>query len=92
RHVEKQRTKIKMAFRLLKSTSYQNILERGFVLALGKENKPIKRLVQFPKTGQINLRFFDGEINVSICNSVSKSLPKPKRLKRQQEDDQGMLF
>ncbi|MCL6229296.1 exodeoxyribonuclease VII large subunit [Bartonella bilalgolemii] len=91
RNVEKQRVQIEMAFRLLKSTSYQSILERGFVLALGQENKPIKRLVQFPRTGQISLRFFDGEVNVSTCNSVSKNFPKSKCLKRQ-KDDQGTLF
>ncbi|ATO57793.1 exodeoxyribonuclease VII large subunit [Bartonella sp. 1-1C] len=93
RNVEKKRTQIKMTFRLLKSTSYQSILERGFVLALEQENKPIKRLAQFPKTGQISLRFFDGKINVSTCNSVSKNVPKPKkRLKQWQDDDQGTLF
>nr|CBI78827.1 exodeoxyribonuclease VII large subunit [Bartonella sp. AR 15-3] len=91
RNVEKQRVQIEMAFRLLKSTSYQSILERGFVLALGQENNPIKRLVQFPRTGQISLRFFDGEVNVSTCNSVSKNSPNSKQLKRQ-KDDQGTLF
>ncbi|WP_407965281.1 exodeoxyribonuclease VII large subunit [Bartonella sp. C271] len=91
RNVEKQRVQIEMAFRLLKSTSYQSILERGFVLALGQKNEPIKRLVQLPRTGEISLRFFDGEINVSTCNSVSKNLPNSKRLKRQ-KDGQGTLF
>ncbi|CBI75963.1 exodeoxyribonuclease VII large subunit [Bartonella clarridgeiae 73] len=91
RSVEKQRVQIEMAFRLLKNTSYQSILERGFVLALGQENKPIKRLVQFPRAVKISLRFFDGEINVSTCNSAPKQFPKPRRLK-QQRDDQGTLF
>ncbi|AQX27563.1 MULTISPECIES: exodeoxyribonuclease VII large subunit [unclassified Bartonella] len=91
RSIEKQRTQIEMTFRLLKNTSYQSILERGFVLALGQENKPIKRLVQFPRTGQVSLQFFDGEINVSTCNSAFKQFPKSKRLKNQ-KDDQGTLF
>ncbi|MGL2348862.1 exodeoxyribonuclease VII large subunit [Helicobacter pylori] len=87
RNVEKQRAQAEMAFRLLKSTSYQNILERGFVLALGQDNRPVKRLVQLPKTGQMSLRFFDGEISVSTLNCASKN----KRIK-QQKDDQGTLF
>ncbi|UTO27786.1 exodeoxyribonuclease VII large subunit [Bartonella harrusi] len=91
RNVEKQRAELEVAFRLLKSTSYQNILERGFVLALGQENKPIKRLVQLPETGQINLRFFDGEINVLTHDHAFNRSSKSKRLKSNQ-DDQGTLF
>ncbi|WP_455473852.1 exodeoxyribonuclease VII large subunit [Bartonella sp. B30(2025)] len=91
RIVEKQRAQAELAFRLLKNTSYQSILERGFVLALEKNNKPIKRLVQFPKTGSINLRFFDGEISVSPQNHDSSRSPKSKHIKPKQ-DDQGTLF
>ncbi|EJF78743.1 exodeoxyribonuclease 7 large subunit [Candidatus Bartonella washoeensis Sb944nv] len=91
RNVEKQRAQIEVAFRLLRSTSYQNILERGFVLALGQENKPIKRLVQFPESGQVNLRFFDGEISVSTHDHVLNRSSKSKRVKSKQ-DDQEMLF
>ncbi|GAA5108273.1 exodeoxyribonuclease VII large subunit [Bartonella jaculi] len=91
RNVEKKRAQIEVASRLLRSTSYQNILERGFVLALGQENKPIKRLVQFPETGQINLRFFDGEIRVSTHDHVLNQSSKSKRIKSKQ-DDQGTLF
>ncbi|WP_273756787.1 exodeoxyribonuclease VII large subunit [Bartonella sp. MM73XJBT] len=89
--VEKQRAQIDVAFRLLKSTSYQNILERGFVLALGQENKPVKRLVQFPETGQVNLRFFDGDVSVVTEGSVLNKRSKHKQIK-QQDDDQGTLF
>ncbi|EJF77494.1 exodeoxyribonuclease 7 large subunit [Bartonella sp. DB5-6] len=90
-NVEKQRAQLEVAFRLLKSTSYQNILERGFVLALGQDHKPIKRLVQFPETGQINLRFFDGEISLSTRDHVLNRSLKSKRIKSKQ-DDQGTLF
>ncbi|WP_273720966.1 MULTISPECIES: exodeoxyribonuclease VII large subunit [unclassified Bartonella] len=89
--VEKQRAQIDVAFRLLKSTSYQNILERGFVLALGQENKPIKRLVQFPETGQVKLRFFDGDVSVVTEGSALNKRSKHKQIK-QQDDDQGTLF
>ncbi|WP_336279566.1 exodeoxyribonuclease VII large subunit [Bartonella sp. CB175] len=91
RHIEKQRAQIEVTFRLLKSTSYQNILERGFVLALGKDNKPIKRLVQIPETGIVNLRFFDGEINVSTRGRSLNKSAKSKQIKSK-EDDQGTLF
>ncbi|WP_413154378.1 exodeoxyribonuclease VII large subunit [Bartonella sp. cb54] len=90
-NVEKQRARMEIAFRILRSTSYQNILERGFVLALGQDNKPIKRLVQIPETGSINLRFFDGEIGVSTHEHVLKRSSKSKRIKSRQ-DDQGTLF
>ncbi|EJF94614.1 exodeoxyribonuclease VII large subunit [Bartonella taylorii] len=90
-NVEKQRAQVEVAFRLLKSTSYQNILERGFVLALGQDNKPIKRLVQFPETGQISLRFFDGEVSVSTHDHALNRSSKSKRIKSKQ-DDQGTLF
>lgn len=90
-NVEKQRAQIEVAFRLLKSTSYQNILERGFVLALGQDHKPIKRLAQFPETGQINLRFFDGDISVVSEGSALNKRSKHKQV-RQQGDDQGTLF
>lgn len=89
--VEKQRAQVEVAFRLLKSTSYQNILERGFVLALGQDQKPIKRLAQFPENGQINLRFFDGDIRVATQESVSVIRSKHKKIKSP-SDDQGTLF
>ncbi|WP_208431493.1 exodeoxyribonuclease VII large subunit [Bartonella doshiae] len=91
RNVERQRAQIEVAFRLLKSTSYQNILERGFVLALGQDNKPIKRLAQFPETGQINLRFFDGDISLATQESAFSKRSKFKQVKPQ-NDDQGTLF
>lgn len=90
-NVEKQRAQVEVAYRLLKSTSYQNILERGFVLALGEDHKPIKRLVQFPGTGKINLRFFDGEIQVSTHENGLNRSSKSKQLKSK-KDDQGTLF
>ncbi|WP_019222317.1 exodeoxyribonuclease VII large subunit [Bartonella rattaustraliani] len=91
RNVEKQRAQVEVAYRLLKSTSYQNILERGFVLALGEEDKPIKRLAQFPEIGQVSLRFFDGEICVSTHDHALNRSSKSKRLKSK-HDDQGTLF
>ncbi|WP_375650062.1 exodeoxyribonuclease VII large subunit, partial [Bartonella sp. MU70NMGDW] len=91
RSVEKQRAQMELASRLLKSTSYQSILERGFVLALGKDHKPIKRLVQFPETGQINLRFFDGDISVATQEPVFSKRSKHKQIKSP-SDDQGTLF
>ncbi|AGF74791.1 exodeoxyribonuclease VII large subunit [Bartonella australis AUST/NH1] len=91
RNVEKYRARAEMAFRLLKSTSYQNVLERGFVLALGKGDKPIKRLAQFSETDEINLRFFDGEVSVSACDRTLEKKSRLKKIKSQQ-DDQGTLF
>lgn len=91
RSVEKQRAALELACRLLKSTSYQNILERGFVLALGQDHKPIKRLAQFPESGQINLRFFDGDICVATQEPVSPTRSKHRKIKSL-SDDQGTLF
>ncbi|MBB4076900.1 exodeoxyribonuclease VII large subunit [Bartonella fuyuanensis] len=96
--MEKQRAQMEVAYRLLKSTSYQNILERGFVLALGQNNKPIKRLAQFPRTEKINLRFFDGDISVAAQESVSAKSSRHKQIKlsgnqtKSAGDDQGTLF
>ncbi|WP_332065964.1 exodeoxyribonuclease VII large subunit [Bartonella sp. CB189] len=91
RNVEKKRSQAEITFRLLKSTSYQNILARGFVLALGKDNQPIKRLAQFPKADTISLRFFDGEISVSRRDHVVNKSSKSKQIKSKQ-DNQGTLF
>ncbi|WP_375677742.1 exodeoxyribonuclease VII large subunit [Bartonella sp. AP72JLCBS] len=91
RSVEKKRAGLEVVSRLLRSTSYQNILERGFVLALGKENKPIKRLAQFPEMGHINLRFFDGDISVATQEPISAKRSKHKQIKSP-SDDQGTLF
>ncbi|WP_273789705.1 exodeoxyribonuclease VII large subunit [Bartonella sp. ML70XJBT] len=91
RSVEKQHAALELACRLLKSTSYQNILERGFVLSLGQDHKPIKRLAQFPENGQINLRFFDGDICVATQEPVSPTRSKHKKIKSP-SDDQGTLF
>ncbi|EJF84931.1 exodeoxyribonuclease 7 large subunit [Bartonella elizabethae Re6043vi] len=91
RSVEKKRAALELACRLLKSTSYQNILERGFVLALGQDHKPIKRLAQFPESGQINLRFFDGDICVATQEPVSPTRSKHRKIKSP-IDDQGTLF
>ncbi|CAK02136.1 exodeoxyribonuclease VII large subunit [Bartonella tribocorum] len=91
RSVEKKRSALELACRLLKSTSYQNILERGFVLVLGQNHKPIKRLAQFPESGQINLRFFDGDIHVATQEPFSAARSKHKKIKSP-SDDQGTLF
>ncbi|WP_455481686.1 exodeoxyribonuclease VII large subunit [Bartonella sp. B35(2025)] len=91
RNIEKKCTQIETIYRILRSTSYQNILERGFVLALGQDKKPIKRLVQFPETGVINLRFFDGEISVLAHGHDLNQSAKYKRIKSKQ-DGQGTLF
>ncbi|QEE12612.1 exodeoxyribonuclease VII large subunit [Bartonella krasnovii] len=91
RSIEKQYAALELACRLLKSTSYQNILERGFVLALGQDHKPIKRLAQFPENGQINLRFFDGDICVATQEPASSTRSKHKKIKSP-SDDQGTLF
>ncbi|EJF75618.1 exodeoxyribonuclease VII large subunit [Bartonella alsatica] len=91
RNVEIRRSQVEVAFRLLKSTSYQNILERGFVLALEQDNKLIKRSVQFPETGHVNLRFFDGDISVVTQKSAFGKHLKHKQIKPQ-KDEQGTLF
>ncbi|WP_336276470.1 exodeoxyribonuclease VII large subunit [Bartonella sp. CB178] len=91
RNVEKQRAQLEVAFRLLRSTSYQSVLERGFVLAVEQDNHPVKRLEQFPESGLIKLRFFDGEVSVSKRDRTLNQSSKSKRIKSEQ-DDQGTLF
>ncbi|ALE03545.1 exodeoxyribonuclease VII large subunit [Bartonella ancashensis] len=91
RNVEKQRTQVEVAFRILRSTSYQNVLERGFVLALGKDDKPIKRFAHLPEDGRINLRFFDGDVSILTQHRPFRKASKNEQ-KKLSEDEQGSLF
>lgn len=48
--------------RLLKSTSYQNTLARGFALVLNKDGTPIESSQNVPDHTPIKLHFLDGDV------------------------------
>lgn len=76
------------AARLLESFSYERILERGFILALTPQGKPVTTAVQAKTHSDLVLKFTDGPVTVSTTGKPHKTV------KKQTPDDekQGRLL
>ena len=61
--LEKEKTLQSLAD-LIKASDPENILKKGFTLTLDGEDRVIKSLVEFGKTGAGRLRFHDGIVKI----------------------------
>lgn len=79
------------AARLLDSFSYERILERGFVLALTKQGKPLATAAEAAGRQELTLKFSDGVLPVSTQTGAVKTTVRKKQ-KTTEDDKQGRLL
>ncbi len=66
--------------RLLKTLSYQGVLERGFAIVLDPSGTPIKRAAAVTGGDDLTLRFQDGDVRAVVTDGGERpSQPKPER-------------
>ena len=76
------------ASRLLESFSYERVLERGFVLALTPQGKPVASAAQAKNLSGLTLKFADGTLSVSPAEKQHKA---PKK-QNPADEKQGRLL
>ena len=79
------------AARLLDSFSYERILERGFVLALSEQGKPLATAAEAGAHQELMLKFSDNVLRVSTQTAALKT-PVRKKRKKIEDDKQGRLL
>ncbi|MEM0908296.1 MAG: exodeoxyribonuclease VII large subunit [Pseudomonadota bacterium] len=90
-------TRLASAAKLLGAVSYQGVLERGFALVRGADQKPIRRKADVPEGGSLEIEFADGRTSVTAAGKgpsrrAQKAAAKPVRRSRPADDKQGVLF
>lgn len=99
RSTERYRSQLDHQHQLLKTLSYQGVLDRGFALVRDNEEKPIRKASDIEAEQQITIQFADGRVAASVGGEVSAPRPAAeKRAKNSSQkksssiDDQGSLF
>ena len=78
------------ASRLLESFSYERILERGFILALTPQGKPVATAAQAAMHPELTLKFSDDTLRVSTVDKPHKTAKK--RNQTTEDEKQGRLL
>ena len=87
------RNRLDHAAGLLRSTSYQRVLERGFVLVRDAAGRPVVARRSLKPGQDLTLGFRDGDAGVTVRNGGGTGKPSPgKRGKRPAGDGQGSLL
>ncbi len=86
------RNRLDHAAELLRSLSYQRVLERGFVLVRDAADSPVMMRQGLKPGMDLTLHFQDGDTGVTVRNGGTRKPPKVKRAKRPTDDDQGSLL
>ena len=90
RSIGESRARLDTMAQLLDSMSYERVLDRGFVLARDKQDRPLALAAEARDAGDIILQFRDGE----IAASVTPQTPRVRRRggKPPTSDDQKVLL
>lgn len=83
--------------RLLKTLSYESVLERGFALVLNREGQPVKKARAITAGETLTLRFADAEASVTAhdaqeCSATDSAPRTGARKGKKSADPQGSLF
>ncbi|MBR1778649.1 MAG: exodeoxyribonuclease VII large subunit [Alphaproteobacteria bacterium] len=81
--------RLQTAFRLLESFSYERVLERGFILVLTPQGKPVTTAAEATAHSELQLRFSDDTLRVSTNGKPHKAA---KKQKQSFDDKQGQLL
>ena len=77
---------------LLDSCSYERILDRGFALAVGKNEELLTSAAKLAPGLDLRLRFHDGETDVTVKGVAPAKPKKPKRNPGKKDSRQGNLL
>ncbi|AQS41110.1 MAG: Exodeoxyribonuclease 7 large subunit [Candidatus Tokpelaia hoelldobleri] len=95
-NVARNRQRLAELARLMKTLSYEDVLERGFALVLDGEKTPMKRAAAVQAGEHLTLRFADGEAAVVPADDAPAPAhprkPKAARPSGQSGSGQGSLF
>ena len=86
-----RRSRLDQLERLLKSVSYQSILERGFVLVTDENGSLLRRAGDVSRGDALTLGFADGVVN-AIASGGETPKPRPKQSLKTPPGGQGSLF
>jgi len=94
---ERKHQQFDKLYRLMKTLSYESVLERGFALVLNAEHQPVKQAHNITEGDRLTLRFADGEKAVTADGARTAPAPgsgaAPQRKSRKAPDTpQGSLF
>lgn len=96
---ERSRSQLDNLHQLLKTLSYEGVLDRGFALVRDENDNPIRTAKQIDPDQSLSIQFADGRINAvsgdrKIAASAVKEKPaKPASVKKTPTPkDQGSLF
>lgn len=78
RVLQQKRRDLGTAVQLLDSVSHQRILDRGFVLVLDQERRPVRQKAKLRAQQQVSLTFADGEASAVITDGQVAPAPAPR--------------
>ncbi|MGN6447777.1 MAG: exodeoxyribonuclease VII large subunit, partial [Brucella intermedia] len=81
--------------RLMRTLSYESVLERGFAVVFDAEGKPIKQAATVSAGDALSIRFRDGDVAVIADEGGGSEPAKPVQTKKVQSPgsgNQGSLF
>ncbi|MCF6325692.1 MAG: exodeoxyribonuclease VII large subunit [Devosiaceae bacterium] len=80
--IREKRRELKASFQLLNSLGYRNVLERGFVLVMDKNQQVVKRAKNLSAGDNVTLRFADSERGAIIDNGDDTPAGSVKKIKK----------
>ncbi len=86
------RNRLERAADLLRSASYERVLERGFVLVRDAADSPVMTRLGLQPGMDLTLHFRDGDAGVTVGNGGPRKPSKGSPRKRPAGDDQGSLL
>ena len=86
------RNRLERASDLLRSASYERVLERGFVLVRDAADSPVMTRLGLKPGMDLTLHFRDGDAGVTVKNGGPRKPSKGGPRKRPAGDDQGSLL
>jgi exodeoxyribonuclease VII large subunit len=76
-YVDRLRRRLETPAGMLRSLSYERILERGFVLVTDKRGHPLTSAADTHANLALNLQFKDGAVGAVVTESAGDKRPKP---------------
>jgi exodeoxyribonuclease VII large subunit len=76
-YVDRLRRKLETPAGMLRSLSYERILDRGFVLVTDKRGHPLTAAADTHASMALTLQFKDGAVGAVVTESTGEKRPKP---------------
>lgn len=90
--LRERRRRLEQAERLLRSVSYQSILDRGFALVTTPSGELVRRAANVSRGDELALEFCDGKVAVIASGGGQPPKPKVKSAAKAPGGEQGSLF